>query len=206
MRRIRNLFRRRKLDGELTREINSHFEERVDELIEGGMDREQAVFEAKRRFGNATLLLEQGREVWRFPVFENLMRDLRVGMRSLAKAPLFTSTAIAILALGIGANCAMFSLIDAVLLRPLPFADAGRIVAVWERPPHEDKQNSVSPLNFLDWRDRTRSFDALAAAAVVSDELERQGGATRAGRSFGDGRFFSSAWRDTDAGANVHRE
>jgi putative ABC transport system permease protein len=165
MSRIGNLFRQRKLERDLAAEMASHFEERVDELIESGLSREEAVFQAKRRFGNSTSLLEQGREVWRFAPLENLVRDLRFGVRSLAKSPLFTGMASAILALGIGANCAMFSLIDAVLLRPLPFPDAQRIVVVWERPPHEDRHNPVSPVNYLDWRERMQSFDAIAAVS-----------------------------------------
>src|SRR5260370_11962109 len=165
MSRIGNLFRQRKLERDLAAEMASHFEERVDELIESGLSREEAVFQAKRRFGNSTSLLEQGREVWRFAPLENLIRDLRFGVRSLAKSPLFTGMAAAILALGIGANCAMFSFIDAVLLRPLPFPDAQRIVVVWERPPHEDRHNPVSPVNYLDWRERMQSFDAIAAVS-----------------------------------------
>jgi putative ABC transport system permease protein len=163
MSRIGNLFRGRKLERDLTDEIASHFEEKVDELAESGMDREEAVFESKRRIGNRTSLLEQGHEVWSFSLIEDLVRDLRFGMRSLAKYPLFTGTAALILALGIGANCAMFSLIDTVLLKPLPFPNAERTVVLWEKPPHEDRHNPVSPVNYLDWRERTHSFDALAA-------------------------------------------
>jgi putative ABC transport system permease protein len=165
MRRLRNLFRARKLQRELAHEMASHFDEKIDELIESGMSREEAVFAAKQRFGNTTLLLEQGHEVWRFSPIENLGRDLRFGVRSLAKSPLFTGMAAAILALGIGANCAMFSLIDTVLLRPLPFPDAERIVVVWERPPHQGGHNPVSPVNYLDWRERAHSFDAIAAVS-----------------------------------------
>jgi putative ABC transport system permease protein len=140
-------------------------EEKVDELVQSGMDRKEAVFEAKRRIVNRTSMLEQGHEVWSFSPVENLLGDLRFGMRSLAKSPLFTGMAALILALGIGANCAMFSLIDTVLLKPLPFPNAQRIVVVWEKPPHQDRHNPVSPVNYLDWRERTHSFDALAAVS-----------------------------------------
>jgi len=100
MSRIGNLFRRRKLDRDLAAEMASHFEEKIDELVESGMSREEAVLAAKRRFGNPTFLLELGQEVWRFPPMENLLRDVRFGMRSLAKSPLFTGMAAMILALG----------------------------------------------------------------------------------------------------------
>src|SRR3954468_3713661 len=135
MKRIRNLFRRRSLERDLSVEMASHLEEKVDELMARGMSREEALFTAKRSFGNATLLAEQGREVWKLPLAEVLARDLRIGIRSLGRTPLFTGMAAGILALGIGANCAMFSVIDAVLLRPLPFRDSQRIVVLWERPP-----------------------------------------------------------------------
>lgn len=175
MKRVWSIFKRRKLESELAGEIASHIEETVDQLIEAGMSREEAVFAAKRRFGNPTLLLERGQEVWSFPVLENLIRDFRIGLRSLAKAPLFTTMAVAILALGIGANCAVFSLIYAVLLRPLSFPDAQRIVVLWERPAHESRHNPVSPINFLDWRNRTRSFDSMAAVFSIPMNLSGMG-------------------------------
>jgi len=115
--------------------------------------------------------LEQGNEVWGFTVIETLVRDLRFGVRSLARNPLFTGMAAMILSLGIGANCAMFSLIDTVLLRPLPFPDAQRIVVLWEQHPHQDRHNPVSPVNYLDWRERTRSFEAMAAVASLPMNL-----------------------------------
>jgi predicted permease len=165
MKPLRDFFRARKLGRELADEMASHFEEKIEEFVESGMSREEAVFAARRSFGNPTLLLEQGKDVWRFSPMENLFRDLRFAMRSLAKSPLFTGMAALILALGIGANCAMFTLIDAVLLRPLPFPNAQRIVMLWERPPHQDRHNPVSPVNYLDWRERTHSFDAIAAVS-----------------------------------------
>jgi MacB-like periplasmic core domain len=165
MMRLPNFFRTRKPGHELADEMAGHFEEKIEEFVESGMTREEAVFAVRRCFGNPTLLLEQGQDVWRFSIMENLFRDLRFGMRSLGKSPMFTGMAALILALGIGANCAIFTLIDAVLLRPLPFPNAQRIVMLWERPPHQDRHNPVSPVNYLDWRERTHSFDAMAAVS-----------------------------------------
>lgn len=172
MRRFPRLFRRRQLDRELAAEIEAHIEERAEELMESGMIRADALLAARSQFGNRTALLEQSREVWSFPRLESLLRDLRIGARSLRHAPLFTAAVVATLALGIGVNAAVFSLIDAVLLRPLPFPESGRIVALWERPPKtvvtaalatRRQQNPVSPANFLDWRDRSASFESTAA-------------------------------------------
>jgi putative ABC transport system permease protein len=172
MSRLRQFFRRRRLDRELAGEIAAHIAEKADELVEAGMSREKALLAARAQFGNSTAVLERSREVWSFALFESLLRDLRISARGLRRTPLFTAVAAATLALGIGANAAIFSLIDAVLLRPLPFPEADRIVMLWERPPKtmntaslgsRNQQNPVSPANFLDWRDRTRSFAAMAA-------------------------------------------
>ena len=132
----------------------------------------------------ATFLLEESREVWSFAVIENLLRDLRLGARALHRNPLFTAIAVITLALGIGANTAIFSLVDAVMLRPLPFSDSDRIVTVWEVPPkriqagspgHDPTQNEVSPVNFLDWRRRSRAFSAMSAIDVFPIGLSGYG-------------------------------
>src|SRR5438270_12218172 len=111
------LFRRRRLDRELAGEIAAHIEEKAEELMEAGMSREQAVRAARSHFGNSTALLEQSREVWSFRAVENLLRDLRLGARALRRNPLFTAIAAVTLALGIGANTEIFSIIAAVLMR-----------------------------------------------------------------------------------------
>jgi putative ABC transport system permease protein len=174
MSRLERLFRRRKLDVELADEIRAHIEERADELVDAGMNRADALHAARAQFGNATFLLEESRQVWSFVMIENALRDLRIGARALRKNPLFTAVAVSTLALGIGANAAVFSLINAVMLRPLPFAEPDRIAMLWEAPPKRIrtaapgpnlKQNPVSPVNFLEWRERTHSFNAMAAIA-----------------------------------------
>ncbi len=173
MTRLRQLFRRSNLDRELAAEIAAHIEEKADELMESGMSREEALLAARADFGNRTRVFEQSREVWTFQVIESLFRDVRIGARTLRRTPLFTAGATLTLALGIGASTAVFGVIDAVLLRPLPFPQSDRIVMLWERPPeristaavgpHEQRRNPTSSLNFVDWRDRTRSFEAMAA-------------------------------------------
>jgi predicted permease len=172
MSRLRQLFRRRRLDRELAAEVAAHIEEKTEELVEGGMSPEEARRAARVQFGNSTAVLEQSREVWSFAPIETLWRDVRIGLRALRHAPLFTAAAVATLMLGIGANTAIFSLIDAVLLRPLPFPDSQRVMVLWERPPKtvvtaslesRRARNPVAPLVFLDWRERCRSFEAMAA-------------------------------------------
>jgi putative ABC transport system permease protein len=94
----------------------------------------------------------------------NLWQDLRYAWRTPQKAPGFTVAAVLVLAIGIGANSAIFSLVDAVLLRPLPFPQADRLVMLWEASP-ENPRHRVSPLNFQDWAEQNRSFAAIAAVA-----------------------------------------
>src|SRR5207249_7141635 len=91
-----------------------------------------------------------------------LIQDIRYGARMLAKNPGFTAVAVATLALGIGANTAIFTFVDAALLKPLPYPDSGRIVFIGERPPHSSDMVQVHPFNFLQWQARSSSFSALA--------------------------------------------
>jgi putative ABC transport system permease protein len=176
MSRLGRLLGRRRLDEELAGEISAHIAEKADELVEAGMSREEALLAARAQFGNRTAIFEQSREEWSFQPIETTLRDFRIGARGLRRAPLFTAVACATLALGIGANAAIFSLVNAVLLRPLPFPQANRIVMLWEHPPKRvvtaaagprRQQNPASPINFLDWRDRTVSFDAMAATVSI---------------------------------------
>src|SRR6516225_2942857 len=167
---ITQLLQRRRLQQDLSDEIQSHLEEKIDELVENGMPREEAEFAARREFGSVTQIEETSRETWRWPTVESILADCHYGSRMLRKHPGFTLAAVVTLALGIGANTAIFSVVKAVLLRPLPYPDAGRIVFLSETAP-DMPDMSVALANFRDWEKTNTVFDSLAAFRAESLNL-----------------------------------
>jgi len=116
----KQLFSRRRLYGDLSEEIREHLEEKIDELVAGGMPRKEATAIARRKFGNVTLIEEDSRTVWRWPSLEDFFMDVRYGLRMLAKSPIFTVVAVLTLGFGIGLNTTLFSVVNTVALKPVP--------------------------------------------------------------------------------------
>ena len=176
---FKRLFSRRRLYGELSEEIREHLEEKIEELVAGGMSGKEATYAAHREFGNLRLTEEDSRGVWRWPKMENMIEDVRFGLRVLRKSPGFTAVAVLTLALGIGANTAIFSVINAVLFRPLPFRDPGRLMVVWHTPPQKSfpgvTKFVVSPANYLDWRDQNHVFEQMSAVGFGKFNLTGMG-------------------------------
>lgn len=164
MRLLKQLLDRiRKVDDGLQAEMEAHLAERVDELIAGGLLAPEARLQARREFGNMTLTAERSREVWRCALLDDFLQDLRYASRALRRSVGFTVTAITCLALGIGATTAVFSIVYGVLLRPLPYHEPERLVAVWNSLPHDKGSKLFAPYrDFENWRDHSRSFSELA--------------------------------------------
>jgi predicted permease len=174
--RLKTMWKRPQLDRDLDDEMAFHLSMRESKNRAAGIAAEEARHAAHRQFGNTMRLKERNREMWTFFSLETLWQDLRYGARMLRKNPGFTLTAVLTLALGIGANTAIFSVVDAVLLRPLPFPASNQLVRIWEsRPQQGDFRNVVNGLNFLDWREQNHSFVSMAAVSVATVNLKING-------------------------------
>ena len=159
-------WRRKHRDEELAREIRCDLELEEEEQRESGLSSEEARFAAVRAFGNPTLIREQTRAVWTWNWLERLVRDLKYGARTLWRSPSFSIVSVLVMALGIGATTSLFTIVRAVLLRPLPFRDPGNLVMLYEHFRQNiggDGFDAVAPGDYRDWRSQTHSFEDMAA-------------------------------------------
>jgi hypothetical protein len=150
--RIRAFFRAAHDDRELTQELDAHVAMAVEEYVRRGMPRDQARRLAHQELGGLTQLREAHHEVRGLPLLDTILQDLRYALRTLRRDPGFTVFAIAIIGLGIAASATVFSVINAVLLRPLPFRDADRLVWISNGGPGGDLFMMTEPAHYLDLR------------------------------------------------------
>ncbi len=176
LRRVFHLRHMREEDRELAEEMRQHLEMKIEANIRSGMTPQEARRDAAREFGNSTRLQEESRELWGWGLIESFFADLRYSFRSLRKTPGITAVAIITLGLGIGANTAIFSVVNSALLRPLAYADPQQLYLVREIVPQIAKFDLDTNLpDFRIWQEQVYSFASVAIAEATSANLTGAG-------------------------------
>lgn len=212
---FRLIFKRRQLEKDLNDELAAHIAMETNLRMQEGESREAARQAAIRQFGNVGLVAEVTRSMWGFMWIEQALKDARHGARSFARTPLFSSIVVITLALGIGSSTTIFSLLDGILLRALPFRESNQLMMLWELPPDTHKPNVVNLSNFAAWKERNHSFESMAAFlnlpmnllsdqgsqqipgfAVTADFFSTLGTAPLLGRTFRPGEYWADEPRE----------
>ncbi|MBV8205225.1 MAG: ABC transporter permease, partial [Acidobacteria bacterium] len=173
LKRLRSLWRPEQVRDEIGEEFRFHIEEQIADNLRRAMSPEDSRSDAQRRFGALARIREEGYEARSLSWVESLLQDSIYGLRLMRRNPGFSAAAVLTLALGIGANTAIFSVVNAVLLRPLPYPDSGRLVVLQEKTP--SMQMSVSYSNFKDWEAQNHVFESLGARRFSSFNLTGAG-------------------------------
>jgi predicted permease len=173
MKGLNRLFGHRRRYDDLSVSIQEHIEERTEELVDEGMPRKQAEQTARREFGNVTLVQERSREMWQWPALESILADLKLTFRRLKKSPGFAVTVLLTLAIGIGANTTVFSVINAVLLRPLPYPEPEQLVSL--------RLNAPGAPGLADFRDELRLSASMYLTFAAHNRAFQSVGVWQAG-------------------------
>jgi len=150
------------VERELDEELRYHLERLVDDHVAAGLPRSEARYQALREMGGIDQRKEECRDARGLALVDGFRQDVRYALRALRKSPGFSTVAILSLAIGIGANTTIFTFVSAVLLRPLPYPGSDRLVVLHEHKLDSGEPLNVHPVNFVEWRARARSFEALA--------------------------------------------
>ena len=169
--RLRALFRRRSVEAELGDELGFHFERQVEKYVQSGMPRQAALRRARLEFGGLEQVKEECRDARGVSFLETTIQDVRYGLRVLRKSPGFTAAAVVALALGIGPNAAIFSVVHTVLLQPSPFSHPERLAIIWQKDIKSDspEPQHVSVPDFLDWKQQATAFEEMGATGDDSN-------------------------------------
>jgi predicted permease len=195
--RLRSLFRKDRVELELTDELRFHLEKLIEEKVAEGTTPEEARYAALRELGGVEQIKEECRDMRRVNYIENFLQDVRYGLRQLRRSRGFTAVAILTLAFGIGANTAIFSVVNGVLLRPLPYRDPGRLVGVFTaNPTRPSNQGPFSPQDLDDFRRQQDSFGSVGAywysPASSGKTLTGKGEPLHLETAFADSSFFTT--------------
>ncbi len=174
LRRLRHLFRREQSEAEMAEEMRFHLEHRAAEYAGDGLPKAEARRAAQRKFGNLGSIQEQAREALGWGWLERMLKDLRFALRQLAKAPGFSLLAILTLALGIGANTSMFSVLNGILLKPLAYDDSARLDAIYRTTP-QNPEGGLAPGDFFDLQREAGGYGEIAAYAYANTSLSEPG-------------------------------
>jgi predicted permease len=186
---IPGIFRRHKLYDDLSEEMRLHIEEHVEQLKREGLSPQEAKRQARISFGNLALVEERSREVWQWPTLESIWSDVRFALRQLRRSPGFTIAAVLTLALAIGANAVVFSILNAFLLRPL---NVSRPESLYQLQHGYEASAYQSYPDYIDLRDRNRSFDSLVAYTVDEVGLDAGGDPTEVWVEEASGNYFEA--------------
>ena len=184
---IPNIFRRRTFYNDLSEEIQLHIEERAEQLMREGTRAEEAAREARKAFGNRTLLEERSREVWQWPIVESIWSDVRFALRQMRRSPGFTAAALLTMALAIGANALVFGVLNRIILHPLDVPDAESLFAFETA---ETQIGHISYPDYLEFRDRNQSFEGLAAFSISEAVLDSGANPSRVWGYETSGNYF----------------
>jgi predicted permease len=184
---FRQIFRRNQIHDDLAEEIQQHLAEEIESLTAGGMDRRDAEFAARRRFGNVTLIEEQGSEAWKMPNIEGWLSDFKFALRRLKASPGFALTAVVTLALGIGANVVVFSVLNGLILRPVGVPDAKNLFQISKGTNGGDWQSYP---DYRDFRDRDPSFSGMVAYKFMTAGMSIDNATVRSWGFTTTGNYF----------------